>query len=100
MILTDSQKVVVSVSAVDKKGNPAALDAAPVWTSSDENVVTLNVATDGMSAVAMAVGTLGHAQVLASAVVGDGNISGTLEIDVVSGSASTLNLTAGAPEEQ
>jgi hypothetical protein len=100
MIITDSQKVPITVSAVDKKGNPASFDGVPAWSSSDEAILTLNVGPDGLSAEALAVGPLGHAQVLCSAVSAGSPISGTLEIDVVSGAAVTLNLAAGTPIEQ
>lgn len=34
----------------DSKGNPAAVDGVPVWTSSDETVLQILVEADGMSA--------------------------------------------------
>lgn len=102
MVLTDVQKVTLSVQPLDGAGNPAPVDGAPVWASSDETLVTLAVAADGLSAVATAVGPLGHVQVSCSAdaQIGDGvtTITGTLEIDVVASQATTLAISAGAPE--
>lgn len=103
MVLTDTQKVNLSISPVDAKGKPAKIDGVPSWTSSDETILSLVPAADGLSAVAVA-GDPGHAQVsvTADADLGEGvtGITGTLEVDVEAGEAVSLNITAGAPEPQ
>lgn len=103
LTLTDSQKVALSVSFVDKKGNPAPVEGAPAWSVSDDTLLGLTVADDGTASVA-AVGPLGTAQVTVSADadLGEGvtTIFGTLDIDVIAGAAVTANIAAGAPEEQ
>ena len=38
LILTDVQKVTASITPVDAKGNPAAVDGVPSWTSSNPRV--------------------------------------------------------------
>jgi hypothetical protein len=104
MILQDIQKVTLSITPVDAAGNPAKVDGAPVWESTDTTVVSLEVATDGLSAVATAVGPLGTAQVsvTADADLGQGitPLIGTLDIEVVASAAVSLNVTAGTPESK
>jgi hypothetical protein len=101
MILTDIQKVSLSIQVVDAVGNPAAVEGAPVWTSSDPTVLTVTAAADGMSADAVAVGPLGTAQVsvVADADLGTGvtNIAGTLDVQVVASQAVGLTIATATP---
>lgn len=55
-----SQKVTGSVSFMDRHGNPAPVDGKPVWTNSDEAIVSMVVAEDGLSAefTALSLGTV------------------------------------------
>lgn len=103
MVLTDSQKVVLSISPVDKKGKVARVDGIPVWMSSDLLVLDVVAAPDGMSAVATSL-DLGHAQVsvMADADLGEGVtlLTGVEEVDVVAGQAVALAISAGVPSEQ
>lgn len=103
MDLRDDQQVDLSIQPVDKKGKPAQLDGIPVWASSDETVITVTPSADGLSAVAVGVAP-GQARVVvtADADLGAGvtDITGTLEFNVVAGSAATINITAGAPTDQ
>lgn len=102
LILTDLQKVALSVAFVDAMGNPAVVDGAPVWASSDETLVTLAPAADGLSAEATTVGPLGTCQVsvVADADLGSGieSISGLLEITVIADKAVSVNIASGTPE--
>lgn len=101
MVITDSQQVLLTVNPVDKRGNPAMLGAVPAWNVSDPTLATLNTAADGLSSTVLAIGPLGHVQVSATVTNPDGSVlSGTLEIDIVSGAAATLNIAAGQPTEQ
>ena len=104
LVLTDSQQVSLGIAVTDKKGNPASIDGAPVWASSDSSVATVEPSADGMTAVAKAVGPLGTAQisVTADADLGEGvkSIVGTLDVQVVGGQAVAIGLNAGTPEEQ
>lgn len=103
LILTDSQQVDLAIKPVDKKGKAAQVDGVPEWSSSDPAVLTLDVAQDGLSAVAVAQ-DLGTAQVnvSADADLGAGvvTITGVLEITVVAGQAVSLGIIAGTPSEQ
>ncbi len=104
MKMTSSQQVSLSVKFVDKRGNPAPVDGVPEWGSSNTDVVTLTVSEDGLSAVAVAVGPLGSAtvSVQADADMGSGTtpVAGSLDIDITAGSAVTVSITAGTPEDQ
>ena len=100
--LTDEQKVALSIDPRTAAGNPASVDGVPVWTSSDPDIVALEVAEDGKSAVATAAGGLGAAQVsvVADADLGEGvrELTGVLDIEVLAAEAVELGITAGTPE--
>jgi len=102
LILTDSQKVTLAIAPVSKAGNPAVVESS-AWSSSDDTVLTVVAADDGMSAVATVTGVLGSAQVSVSADadMGEGveTLIGTLDVDVVAGQAVSLGISVGAPEE-
>jgi len=100
-ILTADQEVPVSVAFTDDHGNDALVDGIPVWASSDDTIMMVVAADDGMSAVASAVGPVGQAQlsVTADADMGSGttNVMGLLDIQVVAGDALVAVVTAGTP---
>jgi len=102
MIITDMQKVNLTVSFQDGAGNPARVDGTPTWVSSDTSIVTVNVAPDGLSAEAISVGPLGTSQVSATADadLGQGvtNITGVMDIEVQASDAVVALVAAGAPE--
>lgn len=104
MNMTDTQQVGLTIQPVDAKGNPAQVDGAPVWASSNTEVVSITAAPDGMSATAVAVGPLGTAtiSVKADADLGAGvtTIAGTLDITITGGVATTVTITAGTPTDQ
>jgi hypothetical protein len=92
-ILTDTQQVTLAVEPEDSKGEPAP--DTLTWSSSDTNVITLTVAPDTLSALAVA-GAPGTAVV----TVTDGTLSATDSIDVTSGPVASLVITEGTPEPQ
>ena len=100
--LKDVMKVKLSVNPVDAAGNPGVIDGKPTWASSDETILTVLPADDGMTAYAVAIGPLGAAQVQvkADADLGEGvkEISGTLDVVVVGSEAVSLSVAAGTPE--
>lgn len=103
--LTDVQEVRLSISPKDSQGNPATVDGAPAWASSDESVLTVAaVSDDGLTADAVTVGPLGTATVTvtADADLGEGvtSLTDTVEITVVASEASALNVSAGTPTER
>lgn len=102
LVLTDLQKAALGVAFLDAMGNPAAVEGPPVWASSDETLVTVTAAEDGLSAVATTVGPLGSCQVsvVADADLGAGveNITGTLDVTVVADKATSVAISTGTPE--
>lgn len=102
LILTDEEKVALSVTFVTAAGNPASVDGVPVWQSSDPTVLSVVASDDGLSAVATTVGPLGNAQVscTADADLGSGvrSVSAVLDVEVHAAEAVAANIAAGAPE--
>lgn len=103
LILTDSQKVTLSIKPVSKAGNAAPIDGKPVWSLGCEDHLKLEVAEDGLSAVVSALGKLGVCQVnvKADADLGEGveEIVGAVDVEVKAGKAVNLGIAAGAPED-
>lgn len=102
--MTNSQQATASITPVDKKGQPASVDGIPVWASSDETIITVEPAVDGMSALVKAVGPLGSANVsvTADADLGTGvtSIFGTLAVTITQGQAVGITITLGEASEQ
>jgi len=100
-VLKDTQETALSVTVLDKRGNPATVQN-PGFASSDPAIVA--VADSGLTAVASAAGPLGTATVTftGDADMGDGvsPITGVLDIEVVAGDAAITNIVAGTPTEQ
>jgi len=104
LLLTVTQKCSLTLDPRDAKGNPAPLDGAPMWSSSDTSIVTVQTSQNGLAAEVVAVGVVGNAQVnvTADARIGPDvvSISGTLDVSVLAGEAVTLGISTGTPEEQ
>lgn len=106
-ITTDQHFPSVTISISKKNGDPAPVDGVPVWASSDETVLTVTAADDGMSAVVdtVAPGTA-RISVMADADLGEGTrtITGVSEdVNVTLGDAqfaSVISFTFGAPEDK
>ncbi len=102
--MTNSQQLTATIQPVDKKGQPAPVDGIPVWASSDETIITVTPAADGLSAVVAAVGPLGVAKVsvTADADLGTGvaSIFGTLDVTITQGQAVGFKITTSDPVEQ
>jgi hypothetical protein len=102
--MTNSQKATATITPVDAKGNPASVDGVPVWASSDETIITVTPAADGLSAVVAAVGPLGTAKV---SVTGDADLGadvkpifGELDVTITQGQAVGFKIELGTPVEQ
>jgi len=100
-ILKDGQQVQLAVELTDRDGNPVTADGAPVWSSSDPSLVTVD--TSGLAVTVPGPG-LGTAIITAvvDADLGEGvaEQTGTLDIEVVAGDAAIVNITAGTPEDR
>jgi hypothetical protein len=102
LLLTNAQEVDLAVQPLDQFGNPAPLDGAPTFASSDPAILTVAPdATNPLAAVARTVGPTGVVQVTVSADARIGpevvTLSGTLDIQVEPGEAVTLGIVTGAP---
>lgn len=112
LTLRDDQKATLSIAPVDAKGKPAALDGVPVWAGSDDTVFTVVAAADGLSAVLVAVAPNANdatgapvparVVVTADADLGSGvtPLTGTLDVVVTGGQATTLTINAAPPASQ
>lgn len=103
LTLTDIQLVNLGVSPKSAAGNPALIES-PVWSSSDESIVTVAVDPSGLNAVATTTGKIGSAQVKfeCDAQIGDGikPLFAVLDIDVVPSDAINIGIVAGSPEDK
>lgn len=88
-----------TIQPVDNFGNAARVDGVPVWGVSDENILEVVPAADGLSADVLAKGAIGTAQVTVSADadLGDGvrELTGLLDVEVLAGEAVSLTIAAG-----
>ena len=95
--LPDDKVANAAIAYLDAKKNPALVEGAPVWSSSDESILTVVAAADGLSAVVTPVGPLGTAQVKieADADLGAGvtPVVTLGDVEVVAGTAVVGNLT-------
>ena len=103
LVLPNDHKVRASIQPVDAKGNPAQIEGAATWSSSNDQIAALqNVAADGLSADVVPGATLGTCQinVQGDADLGSGvtNITGVLDVQVVAGSAVGFTITTGPVE--
>ena len=101
LVLTDIQKVELSISPTNAAGNPAPIDGAVSWSVSDPSIGGLTVSEDGLSAEFATTGKLGSCQVnvSADADVGEGvtSITGVLEVTITASQATSLGIAAGLP---
>ncbi len=102
--LKDGEKVTLAIDPRDVDGNPAAIDGAPAWTSSDTTliVVTPNPADAKQADAATVPGApLGTVTISVSvdADLGAGvtTLAGTLDIEKVAGDATVVNVVPGTP---
>ena len=102
--LTAIQQVSCAITYVDAHGNPAPVEGPPSWSSSDESVIALDVADDGMSALVKAAGPIGQAQVsvMADARFGPQVVAVVAieTFEVIAAEAVAGVITPGTPETQ
>ena len=98
--LTTDQEVPLTVQPLTALGNPATLTGIPLWSSSNVNVISLTVASNGLSASAIATGAgtstitvAGNAGTVAVPV----QVTGTLVLTVTQAPAASIVITAGTP---
>lgn len=94
------QKVLVTIHPKDQHGNLALVDGIPVWTPADTMLASVEVASDGMSAVFTSLGPVGAfiAEVTVDTDLSEGvrTLKGSETITVIAGEATDLGLHADA----
>lgn len=99
MIIKVGQQFTVSVDFKDARGNIAPVDGIPTWANDNESVLTMVVATDGLSAVISSPNGPGSGQisVSADADLGTGitTITGVLLVEVQPLEATVVELNPG-----
>lgn len=102
-IMTVTQECDVSVAYYDANNQPAQVDGIPVWSVSDDSVLALTVADDGMSGVVSSKGVVGVSQlsISADADMGQGvrSLVSLADFEIVANEAVTANVSIGAPRE-
>lgn len=102
--LPPTHQVSASLAIKNDAGQPARVDGLPVWSLTDPSIVTLDVASDGMSALVQATGTFGITQltVEVDADLGAGfrAITAVGDIAVSEPEASVVELTFGTSSPQ
>lgn len=100
-LIKDNQRLPLSISIQDAKGNPAPVDGIPEWSVSDASLGALTVAPDGMSAEFAPAGPLGSCSIGVScdADLGEGvrPILGSLDLQIVGGDAVVVQIIPGTP---
>lgn len=90
-------KVTATIVVTDAKDNPTRVDGVPVWSTDRPDVLTIEAAADGLSAVVTPTGALGSAQVQvdADADLGEGvrplTLLGTVEVVAGEAVAGTID---------
>lgn len=104
LILTDIQKVTVAVQPKSAAGNIALVDGKPVWTVSDDTIITLEVSEDGFSVEAITTGKLGSAQIAINldSDLGEGvkDLTGILDVTVIASDAVNVEINVGTPSDR
>lgn len=95
-----TQQFPITLTFQDAAGNPAQIQGVPEWTNNNTNVLSMEVAADGMSAVVSAVGPAGSGQisVKADSNLGEGitEITGVLDVEALPGDATVITLNTGS----
>lgn len=101
IVLTNEEKILVTLNPTTAAGNPAVLDGVPVWTVV-EGTATVEPASDGLSAYIVS-GDVGASTVniAADADLDEGEvreITDAIAVNVVAAEAAGLGLTMGTAE--
>jgi hypothetical protein len=100
MQIHDHEQFDLALVALDSEGSPTAPATPPVWTTTDDTVVPVNVSADGMTFSVIA-GVPGSAVVQCDVTKDDGSVVTVTEaVDVVPGGVATISLVAGPVTEQ
>jgi hypothetical protein len=93
LIITNEEKVALSVVGKTQAGNLAPITGVPVWSVSDEGVATISQSEDGLTATVVSVSA---GVTLATVTLGE--LSAALEITVNEALVASIEIVAGTPE--
>jgi hypothetical protein len=104
-IIRANQQIALALDIKDFQGNPAQVDGVPVWESDNVAVLTVQPASDGLSAIAKAVGPVGRANVIARADADLGAgvseiVTPPCQIDVAAAMAASISIVEGEVTDQ
>lgn len=98
--ITNEQEFDLAVAFVTAAGSPSQSATTPVWSVDDQAVVTLQVATDGLSAVVVS-GATGLAVVTVTGTsAGGASIIGTFDVEVTAADAASVVFTDSAARQK
>ena len=103
LVITVTQECPLEVKFRDAHGNEAQVENI-VWSVSDENILKVNANdVETNKAIVLAVGSPGTGQVNVKAdpKLGEavGEIAGVLDVEVLAGEATVVEISAGTPVE-
>ena len=103
LVMTATQQCLLTMQPLDAKGNPAPVDNVAEWQVSNPGVCSIQPATDGVTAMCVALAT-GDTQIncTADADLGGGvrNITGVIQVSIRPAEAVSMGIVAGEPVEQ
>lgn len=101
-VITNEQKIKVTVQPTTEAGNPATIDGVPTFevTEGDATVELVEGEPNSAYLVSGEAGVVSTIKVSADADLGEGvaTIEEAVTLNVVAASANNLGVTAGAPE--
>lgn len=100
--MTDSQQVIVTLTATDKRNQPVPLPTGTVVATTDNSAVLTATVNPDNTITFAAVGILGTStgSVTVNDASGNPLASGSIDFTIVSGAPTNLVLTPGTPSEQ
>jgi hypothetical protein len=100
-VITNAQKVLLTLRPLSAAGHLALVDGVPIWTSTPGNIVTLVPAASGMSCSVIS-NQIGITQIRITADIAIGpsvkTLDTTFDIQVIASGVMGLGITSGVPE--
>lgn len=102
--LLAGQQITVTISAKDARGHAGDIDGVPVWVSSDDSIVDVRVADDGLSGIIGSFEEFGAFTVTVTADARDGEevvpLIGVISGVVAQAEAVLFDVSVGEPVDR